>query len=78
MRRLRLALPLLAALLAGIAASSGAAPSGAADAFPPGPAVGERTPGFALADTRGETHTLASLLRPGRRLVVLFFRSADW
>jgi len=42
-----------------------------------GPQVGSRVPEFTLADQRGRSRTLASLMGP-KGLMLVFFRSADW
>jgi cytochrome oxidase Cu insertion factor (SCO1/SenC/PrrC family) len=42
-----------------------------------GIAVGERAPDFTLVDQAGRERSLAPLLE-GRKLALLFFRSADW
>jgi hypothetical protein len=44
---------------------------------PRGPAVGERLPGFELADPQGRVQTFETLKGP-RGLVLVFFQSADW
>jgi hypothetical protein len=42
-----------------------------------GPQAGERVPDFSLADQRGRTHSLQSILGP-RGAMLVFIRSADW
>jgi hypothetical protein len=42
-----------------------------------GPQVGAGVPDFTLADQRGRTHTLSSLMGP-KGLVLVFLRSAAW
>lgn len=44
---------------------------------PRGPAVGQRLPGFELADQKGILRNFESLRGP-RGLVLVFFQSADW
>jgi cytochrome oxidase Cu insertion factor (SCO1/SenC/PrrC family) len=43
----------------------------------PGIAVGQTAPDFTLVDQAGRKRSLAPLLE-GRKLALLFFRSADW
>ncbi len=42
-----------------------------------GPQVGARVPDFTLADQRGKSRTLNSLMGP-KGLMLVFIRSADW
>ena len=42
-----------------------------------GPQVGTRVPDFTLADQRGTSRTLTSLMGP-KGLMLVFIRSADW
>ena len=42
-----------------------------------GPQVGARVPDFTLADQRGKSRTLKSLMGP-KGLMLVFIRSADW
>ena len=60
-----------------LAALAGAFVWGQAVPDSPGPAVGARVPGFALADQPGQSHNLRSLFGP-KGLMLVFFRSADW
>ena len=60
-----------------LAALAGACVWGQAVPGSPGPAVGARVPGFALADQTGQSRNLRSLLGP-KGLMLVFFRSADW
>jgi hypothetical protein len=42
-----------------------------------GPQVGARVPDFTLADQRGKSRSLNSLMGP-KGLMLVFIRSADW
>ncbi len=64
---MRLALTLCALLLpAALAAEA------------PGIKVGAKAPAFELADQNGKKRSLADLLAPGKKLALVFYRSADW
>ena len=47
------------------------------DGYKTGPGVGEKVPGFSLADQHGQSRSLNDLLGPNGLLLV-FSRSADW
>ena len=50
----------------------------AAEAWPPGLAVGAQAPKFELVDSAGEKRASESWLVKDRFLAVLFYRSANW
>ena len=59
------------------AAAVGPQSPGMPDVQSLGPQVGTRVPDFTLADQRGTSRTLTSLMGP-KGLMLVFIRSADW
>ncbi len=77
MRPLLLAGLLTAGIIQNASAQTAATAVPAVDVSKLGPQVGEKVPGFALRDQRGQARTLESLMGP-KGLVLVFNRSADW
>ena len=68
-------------LLAAVAVAGLAVAAGRADEPPAektGLKVGAEAPAFALKDQAGKERTLAEFLKSGKKVAIVFYRSADW